>query len=221
MRWSILTPPLNLSKSIALSDSANLFEGVIEHTGTIDFRTSGTSERHITLSRRSPNVQFFFGVQNFNLRWDIGLNSGVPIQLNVDSGSGSVQMDLADLKLSGLKVDGGSGSVMIDLPGSTTAYAVDYRGGSGSLNLTLPADSDVTVTLDGGSGSLNLHLPANSAVRLDVRDSGSGSVNMPGAMQRVSGSGETGIWETSEYASAAHKITIIAADLGSGSLNIR
>ena len=205
----------------SLSDSANLFESVIGHTGTIDFQTSGTSERHISLRRRSPNIQFFFGVPTLTLRWEIMLNSGLPIQLNLDSGSGPVEMDLADLQLSGLNVDGGSGSVTIDLPGSTTAYVVDYRGGSGSLSLTLPSSSDVTVTLDGGSGSLSLHLPGNSAVRLDVRDSGSGSVNMPGGMQRVSGSGETGVWETSDYANAAHKITIIATDLGSGSLNIR
>ena len=55
-----------------------------------------------------------------------------------------------------------------------------------------------------------------------ARDKGSGSVNMPGGMQRKSGSDsdDTGVWETSDYASAAHKITIIAADLGFGSLNI-
>ncbi len=210
--------PVNIH---SLNNSANLFEGMIIHTGVIDFQSSGSSEKHITLSKRNPDINFFFGVPNFNLRWDIGLNPAVPIQLNVDSGSGSVQMNLADLQLSELNVDGGSGSLTIDLPVSTTAYAVDYQGGSGSLSMAIPAGSDVTVTLDGGSGSLTLRLPANAAVRLDVRDRGSGSVNMPAALLRKSGSGETGTWETNDYASAAHKITIIGADLGSGSLNIR
>ena len=209
--------PVNIH---SLSDSTNLFEGMLIHTGVVDFQASGSSQKHITLSERGPNFQFFMGIPNFNLRWDIGLNPGVPIQLNVNSGSGSVQMHLAGLQLSGLKADGGSGSLTIDLPVSTGAYAVDYQGGSGSLDLSLPAGTDVTVTLDGGSGSLNLRLPANTAVRLDVRDHGSGSVNMPGGMQRVSGSDKTGVWETGDYASAAHKITIIAAHLGSGSLNI-
>ena len=204
-----------------LNDSANLFEGVIEHTGVVEFQASGTTEKHITLGQRGTNFQFSFGIPLANLRWDIGLNPGVPIELSVDGGSGSVEMDLAGLQISELKVDGGSGSLRIGLPVSAKAYAVDYKGGSGSLNLTLPADSDVTLTLEGGSGSLNLDIPANAAVRLDVRDSGSGSVNMPGAMARKSGSNKTGTWETSNYASAVHKITIIGADLGSGSLNIR
>ena len=186
----------------------------------VEFQASGSSQKHIKLSQSGPNFQFFFGLPTANLRWDVGLNPGLPLQLNVDSGSGSVQMDLAGLQLSGLQVDGGSGSLTIGLPASTAAYAVDYNGGSGSLNLTMPAGADVTITLDGGSGSLSLNLPANAALRLDVRDKGSGSVNMPGGMQRKSGSDDTGVWETSDYASAAHKITIIAADLGSGSLNI-
>ena len=130
-------------------------------------------------------------------------------------------MNLADLQLSALNVDGGSGSLIIGMPISAKVYAVDYQGGSGDLYLTLPADTEVTVTLDGGSGSLNLSLPANAALRLDVRDRGSGSVNMPGAMMCKNGIGKTGSWETIDYASAAHKITIIATNLGSGSLNIR
>lgn len=209
--------PLNIH---SLSDSSNLFEGTITHTGSVEFQTSGSSEKHIKLSQNGPNFQFFFGLPTANLRWDVGLNPGVPLQLNVDSASGSVQMHLADLQLSGLKVEGASGSLTIELPVSTKPYTVDYNGGSGSLDLTIPSGADVTVTLDGGSGSLNLDLPANAALRVEVQDKGSGSVNMPGGMQRTGGSKDTGSWETSGYASAAHKITIIAADLGSGSLNI-
>jgi hypothetical protein len=209
--------PLNIH---SLSDSANLFEGMIIHNGIIDYQASGSSEKHISLSERGPNIQFFFGTTNYNLRWDIGLNPGVPIRLNVDSASGSVQMHLEGLQLSALNVDGASGSLTIDLPVSTGPYAVDYKGGSGSLNMTIPAGADVTITLDGASGSLNLNLPSNAALRVDVRDKGSGSVNMPGGMTRKSGSGETGVWETGNYAGAANKITIIATDLGSGSLNI-
>ena len=209
--------PVNIH---GLNDSANLFEGMIVHTGVVDYQASGSSEKHIRLSERGPNFNFLIGATNYNLRWDIGLNPGVPLQLNVDSASGSLQMHLAGLQLSGLKVDGASGSLTIDLPVSSKPYAVDYHGGSGSLDLTIPAGADVTVTLDGGSGSLNLNLPANAALRVEVQDKGSGSVSMPGGLMRTGGSEDTGTWETSGYAAAAHKITIIAANLGSGSLNI-
>ena len=102
--------PLNIH---GLNDSANLFEGTITHTGSVEFQTSGSSEKHIKLSQNGSNLQFFFGLPTANLRWDVGFNPGVPVQLNVNSASGSVQMHLAGLQLSGLKVDGASGSLSI------------------------------------------------------------------------------------------------------------
>ncbi len=206
----------------SLTDSTNLFEGVIDHTGEMDYRVSGTTQKNISLSQRGSSFNFFFGFSGFNARWDIGLNSKVPLVLNYNGGSGSNQIDLSGLQLTGAKFDAGSGSSDITLPAADGAYSVSYSGGSGSLNMNILANADVTVTLDGGSGSLNIKVPAGAAVHLEVRSHGSGSVNYPGGLARVSGGsdGKTGVWETSGFASATHKITIIAKDLGSGSFNL-
>jgi len=58
---------------------------------------------------------------------------------------------------------------------------------------------------------------------LDVRDAGSGSVNMPQWLKavRVNDSGKEGKWETDGFDQAAHKLTIICDNLGSGSFNIQ
>lgn len=209
----------------ALSDSANLFDAQIGHFGKMNFEVSGGSQKTISLRRASENGNFTlnFGFTAVDLRWDIGLSPSVPLALKFEGASGSTRLNLAGLQLQSLAVDSGSGSFDIDLPVGEKAYAVNYNGGSGSLNLTLPANTDLTVKLSGGSGSLNMNLPANAAVRLEVKDNGSGSINVPAALLRLSGKSneDQGTWETSGFASAAHKITIIVQVFGSGSLNLR
>ena len=62
-----------------LGDSANLFEGVIAHTGTMDFSVSGGADRHITLSHRGGMDISFFSFGSPSAQWDIGLNPKVPL----------------------------------------------------------------------------------------------------------------------------------------------
>ena len=153
----------------ALTDSANLFEGVIDHIGAMDFNVSGEAQKQITLRQRGGSFNFSFGFSGFNAHWDIGLNPKVPLALNYNGGSGSNQLDLSGLQLTSAKVDGGSGSFDLTLPASSSAYTVTYSGGSGSLNMNILANSDVTVTLDGGSGSLNLNVPGGAALHVEVQ----------------------------------------------------
>jgi len=208
-----------------LNDSTSLFDAQIGHYGQMNFEVSSGNAKTISL-RRAPEDGSFnlnFGITAVDLRWDIGLSPSVPLALKVDGASGSTRLNLAGLQLQSLTVDGGSGSFDIFLPVGEKPYTLDYRGGSGSLNLDLPANTDLTVRLDGSSGSLNLTLPANAAVHVDVKDNGSGTINLPAALARLSGKSneDQGTWETSGFALAAHKITIIVQDLSSGSINIR
>ena len=156
------------------------------------------------------------------LRWQIGLSPAVPLTLTLRLGSGSADINLSGLQLNRLEMDGASGSATMTLPASDGAYEFSYTGGSGSLDLTLPANTDLTVTLDGSSGSQSISVPAGTAVRMDVRDNGSGSVSAGGGMARLSGksSEDIGIWETAGFAQAAHRITIIVEHVGSGSISV-
>jgi hypothetical protein len=140
-----------------------------------------------------------------------------------DGGSGRNHLNLSGLQVQSLDANSGSGSFEINLPVGEKPYSVNYDGGSGSLTMDLPANTDLTLTLNGGSGSMNLRLPANAAVQLEVNDSGSGSINVPATMTRISGKSneDQGSWQTSGFASAAHKIKIVVQNFGSGSLHIR
>ena len=121
-----------------------------------------------------------------------------------------------------MKVDGGSGSFDILLPISEKAYTVDYKRRFGQPEHEPAGRTDVTIQLDGGSGSLDVALPANAAVHVEIKDNGSGSVSVGGGTARLSGKSneDTGTWETPGFASAAHKITIVVNDVGSGSVSI-
>lgn len=204
-----------------LQNSANLLEADIQYYGSLQYSSSGNPVRQIRLTHSSMGFNFAFDLTG-NPRWDIGLNPKVPIDLHLNSSSGSVELDLADLKLSGFFLDQGSGSASVDLPTALQPYTAEFHGGSGSLNLSLHSGGNLTLRLDRGSGSTNIHVPSSTAVRLEIRDSGSGSVNLSLDMTKISG-GERekeGVWQTPGYDQAASKIDILCDNLGSGSFNL-
>jgi len=204
----------------ALTDKTSLLSGEIDYYGTLDFSDSGTPTRRIRLAQSGASG-FRFSWDP-NARWDIGLTPNLPIDLTIDGGSGSSNLDLSELRLTSFSIDQGSGSMTLQLPPSTQPYNADITGGSGSMSLTFPADGDLTVRLNGGSGSINIKIPTDAAVRLEIRNSGSGSVNVPDRLMaaKVFENFKEGTWETAGFDQAAHKLIIVCDDLGSGSFNI-
>jgi hypothetical protein len=126
--------------------------------------------------------------------WVITLNERVPVNLEVDAGTGNMTLDLEDLQLSGLTVDSGTGNASITLPATA---------------------NNTTVELDGGTGNLELIVPEGLEARIEV-DSGIGNTTVD---HRFSSQGED-TYESSAYDTATNKVTI-KIDHGVGNLNIR
>jgi hypothetical protein len=205
----------------ALSGSTDLIDANITHYGQMEFIVSGESTKNIVL-RKKPSTTVYMWGQSFQpTRWDIALSPEVPIELALEGGSGSTNANLSDLQLENLVVDVASGSFEVNLPQSEQDYAAYFKGGSGSLKVTLPSDTDMTLYADGASGSITLRLPADAEYRVEVLGSGSGSLNLPGGLALVQkGDDDEGIWETSGYATATNRILIRIEDIGSGSIHI-
>ena len=203
-----------------VKSAANLLEAQIEYYGGLSYASTGSAARKISLTP-SGGFSFFLG-SDANARWDIGLNPAIPISLHLGGASGSQSLDLSTLHLTAFFLDQGSGSVDASLPPSPDAYTAEFQGASGSLDLSLPANANLTLRLTGGSGSINLHLPAGAAVRVEVRSSGSGSVSLPANLSQTSSGAnrKEGVWQTAGYDQAAFKINIICDDLGSGSFTL-
>ncbi len=208
----------------ALSNKTDLIYAEIGHTGFIDYAVSGTDSKTVHISQRSDGTNWFsFDLSMINLKWDLGITPEIPVNLSMDGGSGSVRTDLTGLKLQSLEATMGSGSSDFTLPETTSSYQARIESGSGSVNITLPARTNLTLELDSGSGSLNIHLPVNAKVRVEVSDSGSGSLNIPNDLKSVSGAlvaSGTGTWQSDGYDTAASKILIKITNRGSGSVNI-
>ncbi len=228
-------------------DSEDLFDAVLETYTDVDFRATGNQQKTIVLE---PTDFSGFDLDwtiasTSGMTWEIGLSPEVPLDLAVDVGSGSADLDLFDLILSELQVDGGSGSTDLAIPSSSSRYPVKVDGGSGSFDIQiedgaeLQANFDVgsgsfdivvgsgvemTLVIDGGSGSVFIDLPGDVGVRLVVDDRGSGGVRFPSDFNLVDDFNDddrdTGIWESDNYEDARTSIEI-RFDPGSGTLTLR
>lgn len=184
----------------SLSNSDNLIEGDLTYQGELIFDVSSQgTEADIRLDTRSTEAWFNPSLQtNPPGSWDISLTPEIPLDLTLDTGSGSCEFDLSELILSEFFLDSGSGSV----------------------NLELPAEQSYPVEIDSGSGSIRITIPTTTGVRVKI-DSGSGSFNPGDRFNLVSGERRgDGIWESDNYETA--EVTIeMEIDQGSGSITFR
>jgi hypothetical protein len=193
--------PLQLG---ALDRSSNLIEGSVVYRGRLNFDVSKGRRTTVLLSTTSMGAGWSPGSwneladgQSRDLRWRLGLSPRVPIDLELDGGSGSAEMDLRGLELDAFQLDVASGAVDLYLPYG--AYEARVEGGSGSLDLWLPPEAGVRLEVDDGSGTLRV----GERFRL-VRGKPDGD----------------GVWE-SENLSRAESILSIRLDVASGSVRVR
>ncbi len=214
-------------------DSANLFEASVDHVGEVRFDVSGGATRSIALSASGPSLSI--GTAASGRRWQVGLAQGVPLELSISMGSGDLAMDLGTTTLEKLSLRGGSGDVDAVLPAGVddlsyqggsgqvtldaaprTQGAFGLSMGSGDVQLRVGADADLDVTLrQGGSGDVLLYVPSGTPLQVTVKSAGSGRVRVP----RDVGSVEDGRrWQSTGYAEAERRVTVVAERMGSGDL---
>jgi len=172
--------------------------------------------------------------------WQLALTGALPLDLSIEAHSGALELDLRAAQLRRLDLQTGSGSARVQLPAAS--YAVDLETGSGAVwvdimpgaSVDLRAElasgaseikvgegADSRIRLEARSGSLTLDLPDDAPIRLEITDDGSGRVAVPDYLQRRSGSGDTGVWESAALEQGGRVIDIRISDAGSGAIQIR
>ncbi len=208
----------------ALDSGDELVHAVITHRSILNFNVSGSSTKVVRLSETTdPNSWLNWNFTGETPKWNVQLAKTVPMDVVVDGGSGSLDLNLGEIQLSSLLADMGSGSSDIILPAVAAPYQVTLDSGSGSVSVKVPEGAAFTFSLSSGSGSVNVELPTNAALQVEVFDEGSGSLHLPSGLERVSaaGSGNSlGVWQTAGFSTATTKIYIKILDQGSGSINI-
>jgi hypothetical protein len=207
----------------SLSDSNDLIDANLNYVGNIGFAAEGSgTHRTVSLQQRGGEISLWPFISGEQVRWDVGLSPRVPLDLNVQSGSGDVTLNLADLKLQGLAVDLSSGNLKAALPPSENAYNVNVHVSSGNLTFDMPDTANLNSAVNISSGNLTFNVPGSAGVQVNVRHLSSGNVNVPSSYTRTADTGrETGTWESANYSGADYKIVITVENISSGNVNIR
>lgn len=183
----------------ALNDSPNLIEGDVVYRGDLIF-DAATRGGKASVKLDSVYTGPWIWPHDRGRpegRWDIGLSPQVPLELNLDAGSGKCDFDLSALQIDRLVIDAGSGNARLNLP-ARGAFEAKIDGGSGNIDIVLPAGVGARVALDGGSGSFNP----------DSR------------FQMVRGErDDDSVWETGDFDTAESTIEL-TIDQGSGNVKI-
>lgn len=124
--------------------------------------------------------------------WILEFSDDVLLDIVLDMGVGEAELDLGNLRLTGLNVDNGVGEIFLSLVGT----------GIGDLN----------ASIDGGVGEINLVVPTAIGVRVDA-DTGIGELRTHGLTRRG------GYLVNDVYEDSEHKIEI-NVDAGVGSITI-
>jgi len=91
------------------------------------------------------------GITDFRNEWDLRLNNEVPMDLSVDMGAGTSNLQLAGLSLTGLDINLGASESTVDLTGDWAQdLDVSIDAGAASLTVRLPRDIGVRVVVDRG-----------------------------------------------------------------------
>lgn len=115
-----------------------------------------------TLVVRQPDVKGLpdlRDITDYRYEWNLRFNDDVPMNLRVDVGGGTSDLQLAGLSLTGLDVNLGAGENTVDLSG-------DWA-------------QDLDATIDAGAGNITVRLPKDTGVRVKA-EAGLGTIEAPG-----------------------------------------
>jgi len=106
-----------------------------------DFENGGAVQRRlgpgsVELSPESPMVWPWL---DRPLSWRIGVTTGVPLDLEVQSGAARVRIDLTGVALRRLKIQTGASETRVRLPRSAGESSVKAEGGAASLTFEVPS----------------------------------------------------------------------------------
>jgi hypothetical protein len=107
-----------------------------------------------TLIVQHPDVRGYRTLQDikeFRNEWDLRLNNDVPMNLSLEMGAGNIDLQIADLSLTGLDVMLGAGEFKLDLNGDWARdLDVSIDAGVADLTVLLPRDVGVRIEVDRG-----------------------------------------------------------------------
>src|SRR5512147_912715 len=160
------------SKTVELGDAGSVDVNITIGAG--DLKVTGGAKKLLeaeftyNVAKLKPEVEFTDGtlvlqhpdvrgyrtlqdIRDFRNEWDLRLNNDVPMNLSLEMGAGTSDLQLAGLSLTGLDVKLGAGKSTVDLSGGWTRdLNVNVEAGAANIRLRLPKDVGVRVQVEAG-----------------------------------------------------------------------
>lgn len=157
---------------------ANFTYNVADWKPQVDYTVTDGSGR---LNIRQPNSDQISIRSDIRYTWDLKFNEEVPLDMRIECGAGSGNIDLGKLNVTQLDAKLSAGDFTIDLSDnqSLTHLELDMGVGDASVNLNGDWEHDVEVYIQGGVGKTTLRLPKNIGVRVIVAKA-IGAINAQG-----------------------------------------
>jgi hypothetical protein len=92
------------------------------------------------------------------LDWIMGLTSEVPLELELETGAGTVEADLSGLRVGALSLRTGASSSKLVLPANAGYTRVEVEGGAASVVMQVPPGVAARITGQGGASSTRVDL---------------------------------------------------------------
>jgi hypothetical protein len=127
---------------------SGLFRATLRSAGRSTAQVSGSGAVAVVDVDAPPERGLL--ARNRGSNWDLGLSTGLPWEVSLDSGAVTADLDLQELNVTKVAVDAGPSRLVLRLgqPGSRTPVAVNLD--AGTVDLYLPRSTPIELQITGG-----------------------------------------------------------------------
>ena len=90
------------------------------------------------------------------LDWSFGLNSGLSLRLEFETGAGEARIDLTHLQVTDLRLQTGASSTDVTLPADAGQTQARIEAGAASVTVRVPSGVAARIRVAGGLASINV-----------------------------------------------------------------
>jgi hypothetical protein len=108
--------------------------------------------------RMSVPVQFlpFNWSPGYTLDWNVRFNSGVPLELDLETGAGDMRLDLSELQVKDLRLKTGASHTSLTLPVNAGYTRANINSGVAAVEISIPQGVAARVRTHGGLSDIRV-----------------------------------------------------------------
>jgi hypothetical protein len=142
--------------------------------------------------RREGDASFSVSLRGSDWIWDLAFNPQIPLELSVNLGAGSLDLDLSDLQVTDLNVQMGVGRTEVFLPDQAGPLTVNIQGAVGEMIVHVPSQYAVRLAANTGLAAISVpdgYIQDGDVYTYDATGAGSADrleLNVDQAIGRIS-----------------------------------